>query len=152
MQFFVAQRRARGASKDEVLADFNASYWEARFALRREHAPGFIAPHAERALIAGKYLAVVRECGEDVRCPFEQPIACVVALDGFCVSVCGVGSFVLADPAERATTIPLLVVGKPPTLGIRHCLTFIFKKNTALRAAGTAARRPRPARRAARSS
>ncbi|KAJ3166572.1 Gamma-tubulin complex component 2, partial [Irineochytrium annulatum] len=61
-EFMVQERR--GLTKEHVGQDFNDVYWEQRYTLRRDGIPPFLAPVAGRVLLAGKYLNVVRECGE----------------------------------------------------------------------------------------
>lgn len=49
-------------SKEALEQDFNAQYWETRYTLREEHTPRILKSHAHKALIAGKYLNVIRGC------------------------------------------------------------------------------------------
>lgn len=49
-------------SKEALQEDFNAQYWEGRYTLRDSHVPKLLRPLANKALIAGKYLNVVRGC------------------------------------------------------------------------------------------
>ncbi|KAI0243670.1 gamma tubulin complex Spc97/GCP2 subunit Alp4 [Massospora cicadina] len=58
---FMVEERATG-SKEEVDADHLESYWERRYALRPTQTPLFLAAHAEKILLAGKFLNVAREC------------------------------------------------------------------------------------------
>lgn len=50
------------------------TYWEKRYTLRKEQLPSFLANVSEKMFVTGKYLNVIRECGRDVACPFEEPI------------------------------------------------------------------------------
>lgn len=49
-------------SKEALQEDFNAQYWEGRYTLRDSHVPKLLTSLASKALIAGKYLNVVRGC------------------------------------------------------------------------------------------
>jgi sarcosine oxidase delta subunit len=53
-------------SRDALQEDFNAQYWEHRYTLREQAIPKILRDHANKALIAGKYLNVVRECVEEL--------------------------------------------------------------------------------------
>lgn len=48
-------------SKEALQDDFNAHYWESRYTLRPHHVPNILKHHAEKVLIAGKYLNVLRD-------------------------------------------------------------------------------------------
>ena len=52
-------------SKEALQDDFNAQYWESRYTLRDSHVPKLLRPLAQKALTAGKYLNVVRDCVGD---------------------------------------------------------------------------------------
>ena len=52
-------------SKEALQDDFNAQYWESRYTLRDSHVPKLLRPLALKALTAGKYLNVVRDCVGD---------------------------------------------------------------------------------------
>lgn len=52
-------------AKEALVEDFNASYWDAKYSLRLQHTPCWLAAHAERILVVGKYLNVVRDCMGD---------------------------------------------------------------------------------------
>lgn len=49
-------------SKEGLQEDFNAQYWENRYRIRESHVPKILRDQAQRALIAGKYLNVIRGC------------------------------------------------------------------------------------------
>uniref|UniRef100_A0A7S0NR59 Spindle pole body component n=1 Tax=Calcidiscus leptoporus TaxID=127549 RepID=A0A7S0NR59_9EUKA len=51
-------------SKEELTTDFNCAYWQRRFLLAREQVPAFLEPLANTILDCGKYLHIVRECGQ----------------------------------------------------------------------------------------
>ena len=53
-------------SKEALQDDFNAQYWESRYTLRDSHVPKLLRPLAQKALTAGKYLNVVRDCVGEV--------------------------------------------------------------------------------------
>lgn len=61
-------------TKENLREDFNDTYWDERYTVRRDRLPVFFEAVADRVLIAGKYLNVVRECGLTVRCPFEAAV------------------------------------------------------------------------------
>lgn len=66
-EFMIAENS--NMSREALVQDFNAQYWEEHWALREKHVPSALRPHVGRALTAGKYLNVVRGClaagGED---------------------------------------------------------------------------------------
>jgi gamma-tubulin complex component 2 len=39
-------------------------YWEKRYMVRRERVPSFLGQHTDKILRTGKYLNVIRQCGE----------------------------------------------------------------------------------------
>mmetsp|Transcript_6119 Transcript_6119/g.9233 ORF Transcript_6119/g.9233 Transcript_6119/m.9233 type:complete len:1075 (-) Transcript_6119:183-3407(-) len=68
-EFFIQEHKA--VSREALEEDFNARYWEGRYTLRALHVPRILQDHAMKALTAGKYLNVIRDC-----CPgvVSQPI------------------------------------------------------------------------------
>lgn len=58
-EFMVVERP--GASRDDLVTDFNCQYWQRRFVLAPAHLPTFLELHAEQVLTTGKSLHVVRE-------------------------------------------------------------------------------------------
>lgn len=64
------------ADNEHIRTDFihidhySAEYWEKRYTIRAECVPSFVRAHADRVLRAGKYLNVIRQCGET---QFEEP-------------------------------------------------------------------------------
>jgi gamma-tubulin complex component 2 len=50
------------------------SYWDQKYTLRQQHIPGFLEKIAEKILMTGKYLNVIRECGQNVKCPFAEKL------------------------------------------------------------------------------
>ena len=50
-------------SKQALQDDFNAQWWDLRYTLCPAHIPTLLRAHAQKALTAGKYLNVVRDCG-----------------------------------------------------------------------------------------
>lgn len=50
-------------SKQALEEDFNAQYWDLRYTLCDKHVPSMLRGFALKALTAGKYLNVVRDCG-----------------------------------------------------------------------------------------
>ncbi|KAJ1553488.1 hypothetical protein HK405_007772 [Cladochytrium tenue] len=61
-EFMIFERQ--GVYKEQISQDYNDIYWEQRYTLRKDKVPSFLAPVADKVLLAGKYLNVVRECGE----------------------------------------------------------------------------------------
>ena len=62
----------KDCSKDNIEVDFNDQYWQERFTYRDEMIPIFLEKYKEKVLHSGKYLNVIRECGKDVKYPYEQ--------------------------------------------------------------------------------
>jgi len=56
----------------ENLNNFNDTYWDERFSVREENLPSFLEPNAQKILLTGKYLNVVRECGRTIKSPFKD--------------------------------------------------------------------------------
>lgn len=50
--------------KEELPLDYSADYWEKRYTVRRERIPVFLERVADVILRTGKYLNVIRQCGE----------------------------------------------------------------------------------------
>lgn len=50
--------------KEDMPVDYSADYWEKKYAVRRERIPKFLEPVSDMILKAGKYLNVIRQCGE----------------------------------------------------------------------------------------
>lgn len=63
-EFMVQERPS--ISKDKVKDDFNDLYWEQRYTLQSDSVPTFLQPFAEKILLTGKYLNVLRECSYKV--------------------------------------------------------------------------------------
>lgn len=59
-EFFIQENVTM--TREALQEDFNAHYWEGRYTLRRRHTPKILRNHAEKALTAGKYLNVIRDC------------------------------------------------------------------------------------------
>eukprot|EP00615_Pteridomonas_danica_P004166 CAMPEP_0114331884 /NCGR_PEP_ID=MMETSP0101-20121206/2714_1 /TAXON_ID=38822 ORGANISM="Pteridomonas danica, Strain PT" /NCGR_SAMPLE_ID=MMETSP0101 /ASSEMBLY_ACC=CAM_ASM_000211 /LENGTH=794 /DNA_ID=CAMNT_0001462375 /DNA_START=60 /DNA_END=2441 /DNA_ORIENTATION=+ len=56
-------------AKESVTEDFISDYWDQRYSLCPHQVVCFLSRLADKVLTTGKYLNVVRECGQDVRCP-----------------------------------------------------------------------------------
>jgi gamma-tubulin complex component 2 len=54
-------------NKENVRVDFNDTYWDERYSTRNDKLPSFLASLAEKILITGKYLNVIRECGKEIQ-------------------------------------------------------------------------------------
>lgn len=52
----------KSLSREALEEDFNARYWDNRYTLCEKHIPMILRNHAVRALTAGKYLSVVKDC------------------------------------------------------------------------------------------
>lgn len=65
-------RENKSMLKENIERDFNDQYWNERFTYRDEMVPIFLAKYKEKVMHSGKYLNVIRECGKDVKYPYEQ--------------------------------------------------------------------------------
>ena len=70
-QEFIVQEN-KNCSKDKIEKDFNDQYWTEKFTYREDMVPIFLAKYKEKVMHSGKYLNVMRECGKDVKYPYEQ--------------------------------------------------------------------------------
>jgi hypothetical protein len=59
-EFFIQEHTA--VLREALQEDFNAHYWEGRYTLTPQHIPRILRAHAGKALTAGKYLNVIRDC------------------------------------------------------------------------------------------
>jgi gamma-tubulin complex component 2 len=59
-EFFIQEHTA--VLREALQEDFNAHYWEGRYTLATQHVPRILHAHAGKALTAGKYLNVIRDC------------------------------------------------------------------------------------------
>lgn len=59
-EFFISEHKT--VLREALQEDFNAHYWEGRYTLTSMHIPRILKDHAEKALTAGKYLNVIRDC------------------------------------------------------------------------------------------
>ena len=50
--------------KEKLHEDYNDSYWEQHYTICRERIPVFLERVANKVLNTGKYLNVVRQCGQ----------------------------------------------------------------------------------------
>ena len=55
-----------GLRKENLRRDFNDTYWDERYTIRKAMMPDFLAPLSDRILTTGKYLNVIRECGRTI--------------------------------------------------------------------------------------
>lgn len=69
-EFIVKENK--NCMKENIEKDFNDQYWLERFTYREEMVPVFLAKYKEKVMHSGKYLNVIRECGKDVKYPYEQ--------------------------------------------------------------------------------
>ncbi|XP_071477744.1 gamma-tubulin complex component 2-like [Diadema antillarum] len=63
-----------GLQKEKLQQEYNDAYWEQRYTICRERSPIFLETIADKILRTGKYLNVVRQCGQDPRCPNAEEI------------------------------------------------------------------------------
>ena len=59
-------REEQSLAKENVQEDFNAAYWDARSTIRPEHVFSVLEEFKPQILTTGKYLNVIRECGQDL--------------------------------------------------------------------------------------
>ena len=64
-------RSNSSVSSSHLHSAFNDSYWDSRWSVEAVNAPPFIAGLTERILVTGKYLNVIRECGQQGEMPME---------------------------------------------------------------------------------
>lgn len=67
-------RRDDRIKKDELLSNPYSTYWQARYTLRETQIPLFLSRCAQKILMAGKYLHVLRSCRRLDAIPFQCPI------------------------------------------------------------------------------
>nr|XP_060613888.1 gamma-tubulin complex component 2 [Anolis sagrei ordinatus] len=60
--------------KEKIQEDYNDKYWDQRYTLVPQQIPSFLQKVADKILSAGKYLNVVRECGQNVSCPVAKEV------------------------------------------------------------------------------
>ncbi|XP_064628663.1 gamma-tubulin complex component 2-like isoform X2 [Lineus longissimus] len=60
--------------REKLQEDYNDAYWEQHYTICRERIPSFLERVADKILSTGKYLNVVRQCGQDVTCPHAEEI------------------------------------------------------------------------------
>lgn len=60
--------------KEKIQQDYNDAYWEQRYTICRDRIPIFLELLADKILRTGKYLNVVRQCGQDPKCPQAEEI------------------------------------------------------------------------------
>lgn len=61
LQFLVEDME--GIQKEDMPVDYSADYWDKKYLIRRERIPKFLEPVSDIILRAGKYLNVIRQCG-----------------------------------------------------------------------------------------
>eukprot|EP00899_Mesostigma_viride_P008784 jgi/Mesvir1/17907/Mv12973-RA.1 len=69
-EFMIEERRE--LAKESLTEDYNAEYWQSRYALGRREVPVFLRGSAEGILTTGKYLNAIRECGSAVEYPYAR--------------------------------------------------------------------------------
>jgi gamma-tubulin complex component 2 len=68
-EFFVEEHEA--FKKEALNEDYNDAYWEQRYTLKQDQLPLFLTRLADKILVTGKYLNVIRECGLDINAGHE---------------------------------------------------------------------------------
>lgn len=71
-EFLVAEHGS--VQKEKLTEDYNDAYWEQRYTVVRENIPIFLEKVAHKILSTGKYLNVIRQCGQNVQCPNADEI------------------------------------------------------------------------------
>jgi gamma-tubulin complex component 2 len=62
----------KSVKKENLKEDYNDTYWETRYTIRKGAVPVFLEPMKKQILLAGKFLNVVRECGVSIANPEEM--------------------------------------------------------------------------------
>ncbi|KAF6021141.1 TUBGCP2 [Bugula neritina] len=62
-------------SKERLIEQYNDTYWEKRYTLCRERIPVYMEMYSDEILSTGKYLNVVRLCGQLIRHPNAREIS-----------------------------------------------------------------------------
>ena len=52
--------------KEKLQQEYNDAYWEQHYTVCRDRIPVFLENVADKILRTGKYLNVIRECGENI--------------------------------------------------------------------------------------
>ncbi|PIK61694.1 putative gamma-tubulin complex component 2 [Apostichopus japonicus] len=60
--------------KEKIQQDYNDAYWEQRYTICRDRIPVFLELLADKILRTGKYLNVVRQCGQNSNSPQAEEI------------------------------------------------------------------------------
>ena len=71
-EFMIQERK--NVKKEHLKEDFNDTYWEMRYTIRKNTVPPFLVPFQNKILLAGKYLNVIRECGIAIEEPRKKTI------------------------------------------------------------------------------
>ncbi|XP_043228485.1 gamma-tubulin complex component 2-like [Amphibalanus amphitrite] len=69
-EFLVEDNEVSG--RERLNIDYSDDYWEKRYTIAPHKIPTFLAKVADKLLRTGKYLNVIRQCDENLRCP-EAP-------------------------------------------------------------------------------
>eukprot|EP00826_Nyctotherus_ovalis_P045697 TRINITY_DN5083_c0_g2_i7.p1 TRINITY_DN5083_c0_g2~~TRINITY_DN5083_c0_g2_i7.p1 ORF type:complete len:820 (+),score=264.02 TRINITY_DN5083_c0_g2_i7:423-2882(+) len=69
-EFMIKENQEYG--KESIEKDLTDNYWKYRFVIREDMVPCFFADFAEKILITGKYLHVIRECRRTIDRPFDK--------------------------------------------------------------------------------
>ncbi|EFC44984.1 spindle pole body protein spc97 [Naegleria gruberi] len=62
-EFFVEENK--NVRKEQLLEDFNSLYWDSKYSITRE-VPFFLTKLSDKVLTCGKYLSLLKECGQRV--------------------------------------------------------------------------------------
>jgi len=69
-EFMIKENSEYG--KESIEKDLTDNYWKYRFIMREDMIPNFLSGFAEKILITGKYLHVIRECRRTIDRPFDK--------------------------------------------------------------------------------
>ena len=64
-EFFIKEEKT--LAREALEEDFNAHYWQDRYKLNNENIPQVLSNEAQKILITGKYLNVIRDCCPDMK-------------------------------------------------------------------------------------
>ncbi|KAG1670485.1 Gamma-tubulin complex component 2 [Nymphon striatum] len=61
--------------KEHLPEDYSDDFWEKRYTICRERIPSFLDKVSDTILRTGKYLNVIRQCGQKVQCPQAEKLS-----------------------------------------------------------------------------
>ena len=69
-EFIIKEDKSQ--NKENIANDFSDKYWTEKWSFNNPMMPIFLERYKQKILHAGKYLACIRECGKEVRYPYEE--------------------------------------------------------------------------------